>query len=174
MRATLLSTFLSVIALFSAPVLGQSLSSSPGTSSEAPRPPASATAPAPGTANQTPSTGATSDPPGAVRSTPRRELTVSDVVEKNLIGSEGRVIGEIEKVVESPSDRKKYLVVSSGGFFGLFETQIAVPLDRVEVHNDQLVVREMTEAQLKSLPEFDSDKYHDLGGLQKLTILERR
>ncbi len=90
------------------------------------------------------------------------------------MGPDGKAIGDIEKVVEGTSDQKKYLVVSSGGILGFFENQVAVPLDKVAMQNDQIVVRDMTEAQLKVLPKFDSSSYREIGDSQRVAIAEKK
>ncbi len=128
--------------------------------------------------------GATAAPsggsPGAVATAgvppvpPTREMAVSSVVEKELVGPGGTALGEVEKVVESTADQKRYLVVSSGGILGFFEDEVVVPLDQVIMQNDRIAVRDLTQEQLQSMPEFDADRYRDLGESQRITIAEAR
>ncbi len=149
---------------------GSGTAAPPTSTAPATTAPSAGSTPGAATSGTAGATSATSAAPAA----PRRELAVSGIIEKDLMGSSGKAIGDIEKVVEGTSDQKKYLVVSSGGILGFFENQVAVPLDKVEVRNDQIVVRDMTEEQLKLLPKFDSNSYYDLGESQKVAVAEKK
>lgn len=105
---------------------------------------------------------------------PGRDMAVSAIVEKELLGPSGEDLGTIEKVVEGTADQKRYLVVSSGGVLGFFEDEVVVPLDRVVVRNDRIAVRDLTREQVRAMPEFDADRYRDLGGSQRVTLAEGR
>ena len=54
-------------------------------------------------------------------------MTVADLTEKDLTGSSNDEVGDIERVVESNADKKQHLVISRGGFLGLFETEVMIP-----------------------------------------------
>ena len=59
--------------------------------------------------------------------TPMKQMTVSDLTDKDLVGAKDNEVGEIEGVVESTANKKQHLVISRGGFLGLFETEVLVP-----------------------------------------------
>jgi hypothetical protein len=46
------------------------------------------------------------------------------------------------------------VVVGFGGFLGLGERRVALPLDRFQLQNDRLIVAGMTEDQLRTLPAY--------------------
>ena len=72
------------------------------------------------------------------------------------------------------SDKKQFLVISRGGFLGLFETDVAIPLKNVAVRGDQVVAQNLTEEQLKALPKFENDNnaYWVLEDNQNLALTE--
>ncbi len=65
-------------------------------------------------------------------------MSVVMLKDKDLVGANSGELGDIERIVESKADKKRFLVVSRGGFLGLFETDVLVPLDNVAVRGDQV------------------------------------
>jgi sporulation protein YlmC with PRC-barrel domain len=105
---------------------------------------------------------------------PMKQMSVSDLVEKDLEGAKENEIGDIERVVEATSDKKRFVVISRGGFLGLFESEVLVPLDNVAARGDRVVLRNMTEEQIKTLPKFDMDdkSYRELDGKTSIELAE--
>jgi hypothetical protein len=56
----------------------------------------------------------------------------------NLYNAQGNELGDVERVVEGP-DGKQYLVIGAGGFLGIGEKPVPIPLERVAVRGDRLV-----------------------------------
>ena len=108
--------------------------------------------------------------------TPMKQLTVSELTDKDLVGARDNEVGEIEGVVESTADKKQHLVISRGGFLGLFETEVLVPLDNVAAHGDRIVLRNLTEEQVKALPKYTADDktYRELDGNQTVSLSEQK
>lgn len=143
------------------PSMAPSTSPAPSTSS-----PGATTAPTPPPAQPTV---AAPPPPAAA---PTRQLTVTALTDKDLEGPNANEVGDIERIVESNTDKKRYLVISRGGFLGLFETEVLVPLENVAAQGDRIVLRNMTEEQIKALPAFDKEGYRDLESSETLTLTE--
>jgi hypothetical protein len=103
-------------------------------------------------------------------------MSVSALKDKDLMGANSGELGDIERVVESNADKKQFLIISRGGFLGLFETDVAIPLDNVAVQNEQVIARNLTQEQLKALPKFENDNnaFRELDGDQNVTIAEIR
>ena len=103
-------------------------------------------------------------------------MSVSDLVAKDLQGSKENEVGDIERVVEATSDKKRYVVVSRGGFLGFFETEVLVPLENVAAQGDRVVLRNMAEEQLKTLSKFDDDdkSYRELEGSTTVELNEMK
>ena len=143
--------------------------------SAAPTPPSSSdgtTAPAsPGTTGAQPTAAAPAQP-----TTPMKQMTVSDLTDKDLVGARDNEVGEIERVVEGTADKKQHLVISRGGFLGLFETEVLVPLENVVAQGDRIVLRNLTEEQVKALPRYTKDdkSYRELDDSQSVSLSEQK
>ena len=105
-----------------------------------------------------------------------KQMTVSDLTDKDLVGARDNEVGEIERVVESTADKKQHLVISRGGFLGLFETEVLVPLENVAAQGDRIVLRNLTEEQVKALPKYTTDDktYRELDGSQTVSLSEQK
>ena len=105
-----------------------------------------------------------------------KQMTVSDLTDKDLMGARDNEVGEIEGVVESTADKKQHLVISRGGFLGLFETEVLVPLENVAVQGDRIVLRNLTEEQVKALPKYTTDDkaYRELDDTQSVSLSEQK
>jgi sporulation protein YlmC with PRC-barrel domain len=103
-----------------------------------------------------------------------KQMTVSALTDKDLVGARDNEVGDIERVVESTADKKQYLVISRGGFLGLFETEVLVPLENVAAQGDRIVLRNLTEEQVKALPKYTTDDkaYRELDGSQTISLSE--
>ncbi|MDF2972013.1 MAG: PRC-barrel domain protein [Microvirga sp.] len=107
---------------------------------------------------------------------PMKQMTVSALTDKDLERITGSEIGDIERVVESVADKKQYLVVSTGGFLGLFDTERVIPLNNVTVQGDHILLHNMTDDQLTTLPKFDNSGkvYRELDSGQTVAVSERK
>jgi sporulation protein YlmC with PRC-barrel domain len=147
------------------------LSTAPSTAPTPATPPAGAT-----TAPASPSTSGAQPPAAssAQPATPMKQMTVSALTDKDLVGARDNEVGDIDRVVESTADKKQYLVISRGGFLGLFETEVLVPLDNVAAQGDRIVLRNLTEEQVKALPKYATDDkaYRELEGSQTISLSE--
>lgn len=114
-------------------------------------------------------------PPPAATAPPAattRQMTVSALTDKDLEGPNANEVGDIERVVEANADKKQHIVISRGGFLGLFETEVLIPLENVAAQGDRIVLRNMTEDQIKALPAFDKEGYRDLESSATITLTE--
>jgi hypothetical protein len=83
------------------------------------------------------------------------ELRVDDLVGMEVIGSMGDDMGEVDELV---SDGARLLaVVGTGGFLGLFEHDVAIPLERFEMGADGLILPSLSEDEVRSMPEWDGE-----------------
>jgi sporulation protein YlmC with PRC-barrel domain len=133
-----------------AALLAGSLGAAPVTSAQAQTTPAPSTAPSPAPTPAAPPAGRATAP--AQPATPMKQMTVSALTDKDLVGAKDNEVGDIERVVESNADKKQHLVISRGGFLGLFETEVLVPLENVAAQGDRIVLRNLTEEQVKACP----------------------
>jgi sporulation protein YlmC with PRC-barrel domain len=89
---------------------------------------------------------------------------VSDILGRDLVNAAGDELGEIGDVALGPDD-KVYLVVNVGGFLGLGQKEIPVPVEQLEVGGeDQLIwTTSMSEDELEEMAEID-DTYRPVEG----------
>ena len=82
------------------------------------------------------------------------DYRVADIVGMSVMGETGETVGEVDRLI---SDGEALLaVVGVGGFLGLGEHAVAIPLDRFAVSDDELMLDAMTEEELESMPEWDT------------------
>jgi hypothetical protein len=82
----------------------------------------------------------------------------------DLHNERGDRLGDVERVVQS-ADGKFHIVVGTGGFLGMRERDVRIPLgDGVTIRSDRLVIKGLTGDQVKAMPVFDSGdrKYRNL------------
>lgn len=80
---------------------------------------------------------------------------------RTVIGADGKELGEVEDVIlNSSSGDAQKLVISSGGFMGLGEKNIAVDISDADLlaGNNHVQVRTLTKAQLDQMAEFEYGK----------------
>lgn len=95
---------------------------------------------------------------GAMQSS---RASVEKLMGKDVVGSDGEKIGEISDVILDPqSGQARQLVISSGGFLGIGEKQIAVDFQSAQPvpGKDDLRLQSLTQADVRTLPEFRYDE----------------
>jgi sporulation protein YlmC with PRC-barrel domain len=90
-------------------------------------------------------------------------IPVSRLKSMNLYNERGDKLGDVEQVVQSP-DGNFHIVIGSGGFLGVRERDVRIPLERVTLRRNGLVIQGLTDDQVKVMPVFDrTDRtYRDL------------
>lgn len=84
-------------------------------------------------------------------------MTADELDDIAVYGADGDRIGEIENVVVDAAGTY-YIVLSVGGFFGIGDDDVAVPLSNLARRGDEsLVLVDMTEDQLEALAEASQD-----------------
>jgi len=93
----------------------------------------------------------------------------------NLYNARGNELGDVEQVVQGP-DGKQYIVVGAGGFLGIGEKHVAIPVERVGLRGDRLVTQDLTEDQIRALPSFDRNdrSFRQLEGNQPVQLSAMR
>lgn len=78
--------------------------------------------------------------------------------------TQGDEIGDVARLVESVQDQRPYAVLSVGGFLGIGDTEVAIPLEDLRRVGDELMLttgdtREQIE---QRAGEFRSENYRDI------------
>ena len=76
-------------------------------------------------------------------------MTAGDLEGKEIENAEGNEIGEIEKIARGP-DNQAYAIVAVGGFWGIGDRDVAIPLSDLLVQGDRVTLASgKSEDQLK-------------------------
>ena len=100
-----------------------------------------------------------------------RPITASRLLDMGLYNARGEQIGDVEKVILG-RDNRQYIVIGHGGFLGLGEKQIVLSLDNVQRAGDRLVARNLTDDQIRAVPEWNwpEDTYQELAGETRINF----
>jgi putative membrane protein len=89
----------------------------------------------------------------------QQPISIEEVLGAEVVNAAGEEIGEIEDVVLDQNG-DYYAILSVGGFLGIGEKKVAVPLDELELGEDQVyLMTAATEEQLEQMPEYDEQQY---------------
>jgi len=72
----------------------------------------------------------------------------------NLYNERGDELGDVERVMQSP-DGNLHIVIGAGGFLGMRERDVRIPLERVTIRGDRLMIQGLTDDQVRIMPVFD-------------------
>ncbi len=118
-------------------------------------------APTDGTVAGTADVGASGDTAVAPEFTSISEMTVGDLVGQNVYGPDGDTVGDIDYVVGQGGGA--LAVVGIGGFLGLGEYTVALPLSDFGYDaSQQMVTLDTTKDELKQQAEFDESDVESL------------
>lgn len=98
-----------------------------------------------------------------------KPVAVSKLLHMNLYNVNGNNLGDIEHVIANAQGGNS-VVIGHGGFLGMGEKQIAVPLDDVWMKGGRLVTRNVTDDQIKGMPEYNKGQQTDLDGGKTVVI----
>ncbi|PTQ69238.1 PRC-barrel domain-containing protein [Celeribacter persicus] len=89
--------------------------------------------------------------------------TVTEIVGTKVLSQEGNDIGEIDAIVKAEGEIMA--VVGMGGFLGIGEHDVLVPVDQFSiVDEDTVMVQGHTEAELEAMPDVDVSEYTEVEG----------
>ncbi len=83
--------------------------------------------------------------------------SAENMMGKNVYGSDNEKVGEVEDVILDSNGQARQLVISSGGFLGIGEKQIAVDIGNAnwDAQQERVQLSGMTRDQVKEMPEFE-------------------
>jgi hypothetical protein len=85
-------------------------------------------------------------------------VSIDEVLGSSVVNENGEEVGKIEDLVVK--DEAHYAVLSVGGFLGLGEKNVAIPLDELKLGEDQsYLMSTETEEQLEELPAYEAAQY---------------
>ncbi|WP_299619304.1 PRC-barrel domain-containing protein [uncultured Tateyamaria sp.] len=96
-------------------------------------------------------------------------MMVSEIIGTNVLTATNETVGEIDYVIKSPEGYAA--VIGIGGFLGLGEYTVALPLDQFDMTSeDELRLATWTEAELEALPEIDESELESLPSDYKIRV----
>ncbi|MDA8870791.1 PRC-barrel domain-containing protein [Rhizobiaceae bacterium] len=102
-----------------------------------------------------------------LKRTPFYQRRVADLIGAEVFGAAGEEVGNVEDI--ALAGNKVVAILSIGGFLGLGDHEVAMPLENLVMDGDNVVVQNMTEEQLEALPEYD---YRAVTALPKNRTIE--
>jgi len=103
--------------------------------------------------------------PSASAQFQNRQVAVADLKGIDVINRNNDKLGTVDHLATGP-DGKTYIVLSSGGFLGIGERKVLVPLDNAWMNGKQLVT-DLSNDQIKTMPELKAENtttYKDFSG----------
>lgn len=104
--------------------------------------------------------------PGGAAGETLTEDQWTEIEGMTVTDAQGEEIGDVSRLVESLQDQRPYAVLSVGGFLGIGDTEVAVPLEDLRRVGDELMLttgdtREQIE---QRADEFRAEDYREIGG----------
>jgi hypothetical protein len=84
-----------------------------------------------------------------------RGMRVVDLEDMDVYSLQGRKVGEVKRLVRGVGDDRQFVILEHGGFLGLGEKEVPLPLNRVFLRGDRLVAAGLTEAEVNQMPDWD-------------------
>jgi putative membrane protein len=82
------------------------------------------------------------------------QIRANDVIGSGVVNTNGDQVGEVKDLVID-ANKVEYAVVSVGGFLGIGDKDVAIPLDQLKLGKDKTYLMSAeTEDQLKQMPEY--------------------
>jgi sporulation protein YlmC with PRC-barrel domain len=87
-------------------------------------------------------------------------MRAEELIGKSVYSSAGDRVGEIDEIVVNRSNRATGAVVGVGGFVGIGEKKVVVPLDRMQMQGDRIVAPGLTKDGVTAMNAYQSDSYY--------------
>jgi sporulation protein YlmC with PRC-barrel domain len=80
------------------------------------------------------------------------------ILDKAVYNSSGEKIGEVADLIITPEKAVSYAIVGVGGFLGIAQHDVAIPVGQLKLEGDKLMLAGATKEGLKALPKFEYAK----------------
>lgn len=92
----------------------------------------------------------------SVRFLPIFDRNVEDLVGRSVATETGEDVGEVDFI--GVRGQALVAIVGVGGFLGMGENEVAVPVEKLILRRDGLILPKFTQAQLENMPEFNESE----------------
>jgi sporulation protein YlmC with PRC-barrel domain len=106
----------------------------------------------------------TTETPAPTMKAYRRVLSASTLASDRVVNARGEDIGKIDEImIDVPTGRVAYAVLSFGGFLGMGDKLFAIPWSRLTLDEDNKVfLLDLDRATLERAPGFDKNNWPDM------------
>ncbi len=84
-----------------------------------------------------------------------RSITAERLTDMDIYNARGQNLGSIDDVIVSDAGRN-YVVLGHGGFLGMFEDEVALPLDRLRYRGNRIIVSGLTDQEISDMPDWET------------------
>lgn len=91
------------------------------------------------------------------------DMSVEELKGKSLVTESGEEIGQITSVGQSEEHQERVAVVDVGGFLGVAEKSIAIPLSELEMSANGNIVTSLSKESIESRESFDEQGFTEEG-----------
>jgi hypothetical protein len=88
-------------------------------------------------------------------------LRGEEIIGQTLYGANGEEIGEVNNLVAKQGGTSPDLLVGVGGFLGIGERDVAIPLDQVQMGTDNRLTTSMTKDQISGMQPYQESNYQE-------------
>jgi hypothetical protein len=105
-------------------------------------------------------------PQAAAAESPLAAMPASDLIGTDVKNQEGETVADIVDLVKEQGSEEIYAVLSVGGFLGIGDKRVMVPLDELQVDQEgEVIMANASEDQLRDMPEFNQEGFESMAGL---------
>jgi DNA mismatch repair ATPase MutL len=92
------------------------------------------------------------------------DMSAEELQGMTVVTETGEEVGQIDRIGQSQEHQDRVATVDVGGFLGMAEKTIAIPLSELEMSSDGNVQTRMTKEEIESREEFDEQGFTEEGG----------
>ena len=101
--------------------------------------------------------------------------SVKDIKGMDVMNQAGQKIGQVDELVLNRNDKTVHAVISIGGFLGMGDTEITMPLEQLTWHQDKLIApTTSSKQQLKERQDYNKAAYMELDDDKNIGQLSTR
>jgi hypothetical protein len=91
------------------------------------------------------------------------EMRADQLIGQSIYNAAGESMGEIDDILVNKDDKSAAALVGVGGFLGIGERQVAVPLSDLEMQNERIVATKLQTADLQRMATYEANDWakHD-------------
>lgn len=88
-------------------------------------------------------------------------LTADEIIGREVLNKNGEEVGEVESLVIQPEKGDVHAVISVGGFLGMGDRDVAIPLKELEFGESSVILMsQQTKEQLEAMPEYREEDWN--------------